>query len=112
MEDIGILFILGGLLFLAYPALKHAKSINSFTSYLKAEHPDIWLKLGKPEISMLHPFRFLLALKIVERNISEFEAIPELRRLQRNAKFWFYTYGANFGIIFIGFLLAALSNAL
>ena len=103
---------MGGLLFIMFPALKHARSMNNFTSYLKSEHPDVWSKFGKPEISMLHPFRALPAFRAVERNVPEFEAIPELGRLQRKAKFWFYAYGANFGIIFLGFLLVALSNAL
>lgn len=112
METIGMVLIMGGLLFIMFPALKHARSMNSFTTHLKTEHPEIWLKLGKPEISILHPFRARPAFKAVEKNFPEFEAFPELRKLQHRAKFWFYAYGANFGIIFLGFLLVALSDAL
>jgi len=112
MESVGIALVMGGLLSIVFPALKHARSMNRFTSYLRSEHPDIWLKLGKPEISILYPFRALPAFNAVEKNIPEFDAFPKLRELQHKAKFWFYAYGANFGIIFLGFLLVALSNAL
>lgn len=103
---------MGGLLLIVFPALKHARSMDRFTSYLRTAHPEMWFELGKPEISILHPFRAMPAFKVVEKNIPGFEAHPELLELQRKAKFWFYAYGANFGIIVLGFFIVALSNAL
>lgn len=102
---------MGGLLFIMLPALKHARSMNNFTSYLKTEHPGVWVKLGKPEMSILHPYSAMPAFKAIEGKVPEIEAIPELVRFQSKAKFWFYANGVNFGIIFLGFLLVVLSNA-
>lgn len=112
MEAIGAFLIISGLLFIVFPGLKHARSIARFTDCLKTEHHDIWVKLGKPELSVLYPFRSLPALRLLDKKVADFDSVPKLKQLQSRARFWFYAFGANFGVILIGCFLVVASNAL
>lgn len=112
MKAIGDFLIISGLLFIVVPGLKHARSIARFTDCLKTEHHDIWVKLGRPELSILDPFRSLPALRLLDNEVADFDSVPMLKKLQSRARFWFYAFGASFGVIFIGCFLVLASNAL
>jgi hypothetical protein len=110
MEEIGALLMLGGILAFLITGLGYARSQKAFVDFLKDNFNEKWVSLGKPELSPFQPFRSLTLTELVASVSPELGSNPQLNALHKKAKFWFFSFGINFGIVFLGGIMLGASS--
>ena len=110
MEALGVLLALGGILAFLVTGIGYARNQRALTDRLKSKYNEQWVQLGKPELSLFLPFN---AIPLTELVASKGDALPEtgeLAALHSKARFWFYAFGLNFGVVFLGLALIGASS--
>ncbi len=110
MEALGVILVLGGILTFLVSGLGYARSQQAMVVCLKNKYNEQWVQMGKPELS---PFRAFNSIPLTEFVSSEGGALQEnseLAALHAKARFWFYAFGLNFGVVFLGLLILGASS--
>lgn len=110
MEAIGTLIMLGGIVFLMFTGIRYSYSQRAFASCLKIEHKELWQSLGQPELNPFQPFRSVPLTNLVFTRNPGLGADKQLIAYHAKARYWFFAFGINFGVVFLGaFILGASS---
>ena len=108
MEVLGLFFVLGGILAFLVTGLGYARKQQALVDCLKNEYNEQWVKLGKPELSPWRPFNSLPLYGLLASKGNSINTSAELIQLHSKARFWFFAFGLNFGVVFVGlFILGA-----
>lgn len=110
MEALGGILVLGGILAFLITGLGYARSQQAMVDCLKNKYNEQWVQLGKPELSPFQPFNSIPLNELVASKGGDLQATPELAVLHLKAKFWFYAFGLNFGVVFLGILVSGASS--
>lgn len=110
MEALGAVLVLGGILAFLVTGLGYARSQQAMANCLKNKYNELWVQLGKPELSPFQPFNSIPLTELVASKGSVLQAGPELTALHAKARFWFYAFGLNFGVVFLGLLALGASS--
>jgi hypothetical protein len=110
MEAIGTLLMLGGILAFLITGLGYARSQKAFVDFFKDNFNETWVSLGKPELTPFQPFRSLPLTELVASISPELGPNPQLNALHAKAKLWFFAFGINFGVVFLGGIMLGASS--
>ena len=110
MEALGILLVLGGILAFLITGLGYARKQQALVDCLKRKNSELWVQLGKPELSPFQPFSSIPLTELVASKGGSVQASPELAELHAKARFWFYAFGLNFGVVFLGLFVLGASS--
>ena len=110
MEALGISLVLGGILAFLVTGLCYARKQQALVDCLKTKYNELWVQLGKPEFSPLKPLNALPLYELLASKGSDLNTSKELTQLHSKARFWFFAFGLNFGVVFAGFFIAGASS--
>lgn len=110
MEALGVILVLGGILAFLVTGLGYARSQQAMVDCLKNKYNEQWVQLGKPELSPFQPFNSIPLTELVASKGSTLQANPELAALHAKARHWFFVFGLNFGVVFLGLLVLGASS--
>lgn len=110
MEALGMLFVLGGILAFLITGLGYARKQQALVDCLKNKYNELWVQLGEPEFSPFMPFKALPLYELLASKGAALKVSSELIQLHSRARFWFFAFGLNFGVVFVGFFIVSASS--
>lgn len=110
MEAFGGILALGGILAFLVTGLGYARSQQAMVDCLKNKYNERWVQLGKPELSPFQAFNSIPLTELVATKGSVLQSNSELATLHAKARFWFYAFGLNIGVVLLGLLVLGVSS--
>ena len=110
MEALGVILVLVGILTFLITGLGYARSQQAMVDCLKNKYNEQWVQLGKPELSPFQPFNSIPLTVLFTSKGGALQKSSELAALHAKARYWFYAFGLNFGVVFLGLLALGASS--
>ena len=105
-----MIFILGGILAFLVTGLGYSRSQQAMVDCLKSKYNEKWVQLGRPELSLFKVFSSISLTELVASKDGALQENSEFTALHAKARYWFYAFGLNFGVVFLGLLILGASS--